>query len=130
MRAALIAALVSIAAILPGCSTGASPAKVNAPIGQPLEMAPGQQVSLPDGATLRYLEVAADSRCPPGVQCIRAGDADVAFEFAGSAQVPRRFTINTQAPATTSIGAWQLRLLELAFGDQPSVTVRIDAEQR
>ena len=136
MRATLIAAaaLVSIAVLLPGCSTGASPASANAPTGQPLQMSPGQQIGLPGGATLRYLEVTADSRCPPGVQCIHAGSADVAFQFTDvswpAGQAARRITVNTELPATATIGRWQLQLISLAFGDQPRATVQIDPTAR
>lgn len=127
MRAIVLATLVSVAAMtLPGCSTGASPGRASAPTGAPIQMVPGQRIALPDGATLRYLEVAADSRCPPGVQCIRAGDADVAFEFTDTAQAPRQVTVNTDPPAAATIGRWQLHLLALAFGQSPAATVRID----
>ena len=126
MRAVLLAALVSIAAMtLPGCS-GASATRTAAPIGEPIRMAQGRQIALPDGATLRYLQVAADSRCPPGVQCIRAGDADVVFEFAEASQAPRRVTVNTDPPALATVGKWRLQLLALAFGESPMVTVQID----
>lgn len=130
MRAVLLAALLSITAItLPGCAAVA-PTHATAPVGLPIRMTPGQRIVLPDGATLRYLEVAADSRCPPGVQCIRAGDADVVFEFSDAAQASRRITINTDPPALATLGKWQLRLLGLAFGTAPKVTVRIDAATR
>ncbi|MGH8077320.1 MAG: hypothetical protein ACREPE_08360 [Lysobacter sp.] len=125
MRTALFAALVSLAVTLPGC-TGASPTRATAPTGQPIQMAQGELISLPGGATLRYVEVAADSRCPPGVQCIRAGDADVVFEFTESAKTARRITINTDPPATATLGKWHLRLLALAFGASPKATVQID----
>ncbi len=131
MRAVFLAALVSIAAVtLSGCTTGASPTHASAPIGQPIQMSPGQQVFLPDGAALRYVEVAADSRCPPGAQCIRAGDADVVFEFTDNAQAPRRITVNTDPPAMATVGNWQLHLLSLAFGDAPKVTVQVDPATR
>lgn len=127
MRATLLCAILSVVAMTaPGCTTGAGSGRVTAPIGVPIQMAPGQQVSLPDGATLRYVEVAADSRCPPGAQCIRAGDADVAFEFTDTAQPPRRLTINTDPPATARIGPWRLHLLALAFGQPAIATVQID----
>ena len=126
MRAVLLAALVSIAAVtLPACS-GAGATRTAAPIGQPIRMTQGQQVALPDGATLRYVQVAADSRCPPGVQCIRAGDAYVVFEFADAGEAPRRITVNTDPPARAMVGKWQLRLLALAFGKAPGVTVQLD----
>ena len=130
MHAPLLAVLVAIAAMtLPGCTTGAStaPAQATAPIGVPIPMTPGQRIVLPDGATLRYLEVAADSRCPPGVQCIRAGDADVVFEFTAARQgPPSRITVNTDPPATAGTGQWRLRVLALAVGESPLVTVQID----
>lgn len=126
MRAVLLAAYVSIAAVtLPGCS-GAIVTRAAAPIGQPIPLAPGQQIALPDGGTLRYVQVAADSRCRPDVQCIRAGDADVVFESADAREAPRRIVVNTDPPALATIGKWQLRLLALAFGESPRVTVQID----
>jgi hypothetical protein len=125
MRVVLLAALVSLAMTLPGC-TGASSTRATAPTGQPILMAAGQQVALADGATLRYVEVAADSRCPPGVQCIRAGDADVVFQFAAAGDSARRLTVNTAPPATATLGKWKLRILALAFGASPKVTVQID----
>lgn len=126
MRAVLLAALLSLlATTLPGC-TGARSTRANVPAGQPIHMTPREKIVLPDGATLRYVEVAADSRCPPGVQCIWAGHADVVFEFTQAPQPPRRFTLNTDPPATAVIGKWQLRLIALAFGDAPTATVRID----
>lgn len=125
MRAVFLAALVSLAMTLPGC-TGASHTRATAPIGQPIEMAPGERIALPDGASLRYMVVAADSRCPPAVQCIWAGHADVVFEFTQAPLPPRRLTVNTDPPASAVVGKWQLRLLALAFGDTPRATVQID----
>lgn len=97
-------------------------------------MSHGQQIGLPDGARLRYVGVADDSRCPPGVQCIRAGDANAVFDFVGepgkAAQAPHRITVNTDPPATATIGHWQLRLLALAFGQSPTATVQIDPAPR
>lgn len=132
MRPVLLAALVSLALTLPGC-TGAGPPRDTAPTGQPIQpiqLTPGQQITLADGASLRYIAVAADSRCPPDVQCIRAGDADVVFEFTDAGQAARRVTVNTDLPATALIGRWQLRLLALAFGDAPQATVQIDPAAR
>jgi len=127
-----VAALLSIAAMgLPGCSgIGASATRATAPAGQPIPMSPGQQIVLPDGATLRYVKVSNDSRCPPGVQCIRAGDADVVFDFTGAsgkgAMAAQRVVVNTRPPATAAIDKWQLRVLELGFGATPKATVQVD----
>lgn len=113
-------------AALGGCaSTGAAPAVA---LGQPVVMTPGERVALPSGASLRYVEVANDSRCRPDVQCIQAGDANVVFEFTTAAASTRRITLNTAAqPATAALGDWQLKLLALSFDTTPQATVQVDA---
>jgi len=93
--------------------------------GQPMVLQPGESVSLPDGAALRHLGVSADSRCLPDVQCIRAGDADVALEYTARGGASRSITISTDAPAT-EVGGWRLRLLSLEFGPSPRATLRGD----
>lgn len=125
MRAVILAIVVALAMTLPGC-TGSLATRAAAPTGEPIRMAQGQSIALSDGTTLRYVDVAADSRCPPGVQCIRAGDADVVFEFTDTARAARRITVNTDPPASATIGKWKLRLLALAFGESPAATVQID----
>ena len=130
MRVLLLAAVLSTIVTLPGCRTLAPPERTAAPAGQPIRMVPGQQIVLTDGSTLRYTQVVADSRCPPRVYCIHAGDADVAFQFADAAQAPRRIVINSAPPASVQAGAWQLRLLALDFGDTPAATIQIDRAAR
>ena len=95
-------------------------------LGQPATLQPGERVALPDNASLRYLRVTADSRCPPDVQCIRAGDADVAFEFRSGAGIVHSITLNTANAPTAPIGRWRLRLLSLGTGPSPPVTLQVD----
>jgi hypothetical protein len=95
--------------------------------GQDFAMATGERVALPDASTLHYLGIANDSRCPPDVQCIRAGDADVLFDYAVAAGAPARVVLNTERTRATAIGRWRLQLLDLAPGPSPRVSVRIDA---
>jgi len=123
-RSLTLACLVSCAAgVLPGCASGDLR---TATLGQPVTLQVSEQVALPGDAALRYVGVTADSRCPPGVQCIRAGDADVAFEFtpAGGSAVP--VSVNIPEAPTAPIGKWQLTLLSLEFGDAPQATVQFD----
>ena len=89
----------------------------------------GETVRLPDGATLRYVSVPQDSRCPPNVQCIRAGDADIVFEFAASGGGPSQVKANLPESPTQAIGAWRLTVLDLEFNEAPAVQVRVDAAQ-
>lgn len=118
--------IVSLYALSACASTG----PIVAQPGQPLQLAPGQSATLSDRSTLRYVEVTADSRCPPGVQCIRAGDASVAFELvpAGSGDA-KAFELNTVESPTTTIAGWRVRLLDLEFSDKPKVTVQLDRER-
>ena len=121
----LLAALVAI-----GLAACASAGHRTAIAGQPVMLRPGEQLVLPDGATLRYQRVVADSRCPPDVQCIHAGDADVAFEFLPADGAPLSVTLNTARAPEAPIGGWQLRVLALEFGRQPRATVRLDPAGR
>jgi hypothetical protein len=91
------------------------------------KLVPGELVQLPDAATLRYLRVAQDSRCPPDVQCIRAGDADVVFEFTPAGGTPVQVEVNLPASPQATMGTWRLQLLSLAFEAPARATVRVDA---
>lgn len=109
-------------AMLSGCASGSA---IRA--GDDFTMTAGQQVSLPDASSLRYAGVANDSRCPPDVQCIRAGDADVLFEHAAPGAAASRITLNTERTRSATIGNWRLQLIDLARrGDPPAATLRID----
>ena len=120
----LASMLLFVAAML-GCASSGSAG--NAALGQPFTLQRGESVLLPGDASLRYLDIANDSRCPPDVQCIRAGDADVLFEFvpvAGGA--PVNVTLNTERTTSAPIGRWRLQLVKLEQGDAPSATVQVD----
>lgn len=113
-------------AVLAGCASHGATGPV--PLGEPVVIAPGREVVLPAGARLRFVGVTGDSRCPPGVQCIQAGDATAAFEYRGAGSPAEGVSINTgDRPPEARIGAWRLRLLELGRGDAPKATVRVDA---
>ncbi|MGH8086136.1 MAG: hypothetical protein ACREPV_12840 [Lysobacter sp.] len=123
-RSLALACLVSCAAgTMPGCASGDVR---TATLGEPMSLPVGERVSLPGDAALRYVGVTADSRCPPGVQCIRAGDADVAFEFTPAGGAPVAVNVNIPESPAAAVGEWQLRLLSLEFGDAPAATVQVD----
>ena len=109
-------------AILSGCASSGA-----VTTGQDFQLSVGQQVALSDGSTLRYAGIANDSRCPPDVQCIRAGDADVLFDHAPRQGSMHRVTLNTERLRIATIGVWQLQLINLTPGDAPRVTARIEA---
>jgi len=90
----------------------------------------GQSTQLSDGSRLSYTSLVNDSRCAPDVQCIWAGDAEIALRWSparGSAQDLRLHT-NSQAGSTSArIGERTLRLVSLERGVGPKATLSISA---
>ena len=119
-----LASMFLLTVAMLGCASGGTSRSV--PLGQAFTLQPGERVSLPGDASLRYLTIANDSRCPPDVQCIRAGDADVLFEFTPAGGTVGTIILNTERMTSASIGAWQLQLVKLEQGDAPRATVRVD----
>jgi hypothetical protein len=114
---------LAVLALLSGCATTGAVIP-----GSDFTMSAGERVSLPDASTLRYIGIANDSRCPPDVMCIRAGDADVLFDHASNGSAASRITLNTGRQRSTTLGRWQLQLVDLAArGAPPLVTLRISA---
>jgi hypothetical protein len=113
---------LGVIAALSGCASAGDVAA-----GQTFTMAVGERVSLPSAATLRYVGIANDSRCPPKVQCIRAGDADVLFDYTLGGGATTRVILNTERTLFSIIGAWRLQLIDLAPGNLPPATLRVEA---
>ena len=116
--------LASAAILLGGCASGGAQ---GATPGEAFTLAPGEEVTLPDKATLRYVRIVQDSRCPPGVQCIRAGDADVSFEFTDASGATAPVNLNLPESPQATLGNWRAQLLSLEFGDGAHATLRVDA---
>lgn len=95
--------------------------------GQAFALDTGEQVRLPDDSILRYVGIANDSRCPPKVMCIRAGDADVLLDYVtkGNSSA-RRVVLNTERATTAELGSWRVQLRDLAAGERPRATLQVD----
>jgi hypothetical protein len=65
-------------------ATSATPATQDAPMTHSATLLPQRTVEAAAGTTLRY-DGAADSRCPPDVRCIVAGEISYQFTLLGSA---------------------------------------------
>jgi hypothetical protein len=64
--------------------------------------------------TVRFDRVEADSRCPTDVQCITAGDAEVALSIAAGQAAAERHTVHTsREPRATTHGAFRIELVAL-----------------
>lgn len=88
-------------------------------------LAPGEVAELPEG-TLRYLRLVTDSRCPPDVQCVRAGEAVIELGWRPDAGASRTFELRTGSDREERIGDHQARLVELERGEAPRATLRIE----
>lgn len=91
----------------------------------------GQSTKLSDGSELVYTSLIDDSRCPPAVQCVWAGDAEIALRWKparGSSQELRLHTSPLRGGATSAhIGERTLTLMSLERGIGPKVTLSIES---
>lgn len=94
--------------------------------GSDFTMQPGTQVLLAEHGSLRYLRVLDDSRCKPDVQCIWAGDAEVAFRWTPAGGTALDFSLHTaKAPKEQTLGARRLTLVSLSRDAAPTAVLRI-----
>ncbi|UNK50469.1 hypothetical protein MNR01_05535 [Lysobacter sp. S4-A87] len=124
--------LISLtAALLLACTGCSGPVRAGMPVtaSQPFTLQPGEQASLPGQASLRYVGVANDSRCPASVQCVWAGDAEVRLVFEQSGK-PVDVVLHSADPTPQSVGQWTLTLVGLAPGAAPAATLRLDEAPR
>ena len=113
--------------LLAACSTVSGHGRA-VPIGQPFDLHPGEGVQVADAGTLHYERLVNDSRCPPDVQCIWAGDAEVAFTWTSTGAAAEPFSLHTKPDAGTHpLGnGRQVRLLSLPRGEAPVATLQVD----
>jgi hypothetical protein len=112
-----------------GCATAASDGDTGRTIvdGKDFSMRPGDRVTLPDRSKLRYVDVVTDSRCPPEVRCVWAGDAEVAFTRTVDDAAAQSFSLHTGRGARSQdFGGRRLTLVSLARGPQPQAELRLE----
>lgn len=105
--------------------------------GHSVQLLPGDSARLADGSTLRFERVISDSRCPPDVQCIWAGDAQLLLHWQPSAAISHslQLHINTRIGpdrATLPEGNDGLRrsvqLTALGHAQPPRATLHIQRD--
>lgn len=89
----------------------------------------GARASLPDGSQLAYLELVNDSRCPPDVRCVWAGNAEIRLRWTSTRNDSRDFTLNTSPvggkATSATLGEFEIRLQALERGVAPAATLEI-----
>lgn len=125
MRLSLASMLVPLA-LLAGCASAAGGGGGRTlAAGGSATLSVGESVRLPDASTLTYAGVTSDSRCPPKVQCIQAGEAVVAFRHADAAG-SHDLQLRTGDDTGASLAGGRLVLAALTFDAPPKATVRLD----
>src|SRR5690606_40197110 len=95
--------------------------------GSTFDMRPGQSVTLADGSALRYERLVNESRCMPDVQCVWAGDAEVAFTWKPVNGPAEAFSLHTgKEPRRHAMGERTVILVTLARGAAPEAQLRIE----
>ena len=95
--------------------------------GSTFRLQPGQTVTLADASTLRFDRVANDSRCMPDVQCVWAGDAELAFTWRSSGGGRDAFSLHTgRGDKSHQVGDRTLTLVGLGRGPAPEASLRIE----
>ena len=125
---AIVRLLVPAAlALLAACSAVSGQSRVMA-AGQSFALRPGETIEVAQAGTLRFDRLVNDSRCRPDVQCIWAGDAEVAFTWTPARGARDAFSLHTKPGAGLhALGSGrQLRLLSLERGDAPAATLQVD----
>jgi len=91
MRKALSLLCVALTA---ACALATEPG--TAPLDREFGVREGEQVVVDEGMlTVRFLEVADDSRCPTGAQCVWAGEGVVVLRLARTGSEPAEVTLRT-----------------------------------
>ena len=126
MRPVPFAASLACALALVACAHAGGEGRSLA-AGQSAQLSPGDSVALPDRSRLRFVQVVNDSRCRPNVQCIRAGEAVLAFELTGGDGAKSALSFDTSAEPRQRVGAWVVELQSLDFAEPPRATVKVEA---
>lgn len=120
--ACLTLLLASGCAALPN---GAAPAAD----GSTVVLGIGQSTLLADNSLLTYTRLVNDSRCAPNVQCVWAGDAEIAVQWrpaGGGTQDLRLHTNDQGGPTSARAGNRSITLVALERGIAPKASLRID----
>lgn len=119
--------------VLAACSAAATGVRVGGPRlsdGDSFRMDPGTSVSVTGEGTLHYLKVANDSRCKPDVQCVWAGDAEVAFEWRPDGGRADTFSLHTgKGDKSHPIGSHVLVLTGLERGSAPAAELALESRK-
>lgn len=119
---------LSLAACASSTAAGGEDAGAKVADGAEFQLQVGQGVTLADDSRVRYVRLVNDSRCPPDVQCVWAGDAIVALEWAPANGAAQGFELHTGLePRSHAVGDRKLVLKALERGAAPAATLQVES---
>ena len=132
-----IASLLAIA-LLAGCAGAApstdTPAREDAAMPdvalQTVTLGVGERTTLADGSQLTYLRLVNDSRCPPDVRCVWAGDAEIRLRLQPTRGAAGELSLHTsplrdRGQKEVTVGGLRIALQSLERGIAPKATLAI-----
>jgi len=99
-----------------GCATAARGTGVHARLDKPFRLAQGGMASIAgERLAVGFAGVESDSRCPVGVQCIRAGEARVRLDLRLPGSAAQMVVLATEGaqPRSASYGTYDVQLVTL-----------------
>ena len=96
-------------------------------LGEAFFIAVGETVTIStESLSVTFGNVGPDNRCPPGVQCITAGNASIGVLVSKGGAAAVLLVLNTtEGPQSASYGSYTVELVRLTFGSSPSATLRV-----
>lgn len=88
----------------------------------------GESKRLADRSTLSYTGLIDDSRCPPNVQCVWEGNAEIALQWRAPGKGTQDIRLHTSprgGSQSTTIGGQVLTLVSLERGIAPKATLEL-----
>lgn len=132
-----IASLLAIA-LLAGCvgaaPSNAPPAREDAAMPdtapQTVTLGVGERATLAGGSQLTYLRLVNDSRCPPDVRCVWAGDAEIRLRLQPTRGTASELSLHTsplrdRGQTEATVGGLRIALQSLERGIAPKATLAI-----
>lgn len=97
-------------------AVGGQPSAVTAKLGSAFKLGVGQSASVEgEGVRLELVDIIQDSRCPQGVQCVRAGDVSLLVRLWRDGQALGEATLSTarKETATKPLAGYTVTLLQV-----------------
>jgi hypothetical protein len=115
--------------LLAACARMPLAAAQSVPLGQTFPLKVGQSITVEaDGLEVVFERVVSDSRCPRGVQCIRAGEATISVAAEKAPAARAAIELRTVASAAeAAYGPYRIRLLSL--NPYPDANRRVEPDE-